>query len=170
MRALLEERRGALDQIEQAIAQLEKRKAPFPPNWTPDAPFSSFKGSLPWPTNRRRISSPYGRNRHPQLGTTTVNPGVDLEANQGDPVRSVAYGQITRIAFIRGFGNTIIISHGKGYYSVYARLGDITVGEGEIISTGQVIGEVGESAPEGGFHFEIWSARQSQDPLMWLKR
>lgn len=169
LNALLEERRRALQQIENEINRLENRAEVFP-DLLPNTPFGTLSGKLPWPVKNQRVTSPFGRVTHPKLGTSIINPGIDVEAKKGDPVIAVAYGKVTRISYLRGFGNTIIISHGDGYYSVYARVTGILVNEGEIVSPGQIISEVGEVGVEGDFHFEIWLNRQTLNPLQWLKR
>jgi len=51
---------------------------------------------------------------------------------------------------------------------VYARLEQISVKEGEVVRPGQILGSVGDTAGSSGFHFEIWSKREKQDPLKWL--
>lgn len=171
LKAMLENRRKALEEIEREIRKLQdapKRKDI--PDWSPGVPFSALAGKLIWPTPGESISQPFGPSKHPKLGTVTVNPGIDIRAAQGDPVRSVAGGQITRITWLRGFGSTVIISHGEGYYTVYARLGEISVREGDVVRPGQMIGQVGDAAGSSGFHFELWAKREKQDPLKWLKR
>jgi len=166
---LLDERRHSLQQIEWEIDRLEGRRPTARQVWQPDVPFKQLAGRLPWPLDHKRIALPFGQIRHPELGTTTVNPGIDLEASPEDPVYSVARGQATKITWLRGFGNTVIISHGDGYYTVYARLGRIFVSEGEVLNPGQPIGVVGDSGTEGSFHFEVWSKRNKQDPMKWLE-
>jgi len=167
--ALLDERRRALEQIEWEIQRLVSHRPATRKIWQPEVPFKQLYGSLPWPLERRKVIHSFGRVLHPDLGTTTINPGIDLEATPGDPVFAVARGQVTKISWLRGFGNTVILSHNEGYYTVYARLGDIFVSEGDIKDAGQSIGMVGDSGTENNFHFEIWSKRNKQDPLRWLQ-
>lgn len=169
LNVLLDERRRSLQQIEWEIQRLEGHRPTSRFIWQPDVPFKELCGTLPWPLERTNIVQNYGRIRHPELGTTTINPGIDLKASLGDPVYSIARGQVTRIAWLRGFGNTVILSHGDGYYTVYARLGRILVAEGDVLKPGQPIGEVGDSGVEGNFHFEVWSKRNKQDPVKWLR-
>ncbi|MDP8240815.1 MAG: peptidoglycan DD-metalloendopeptidase family protein [Candidatus Hatepunaea meridiana] len=168
LHSLLDERQQSLQQIEWEIQRLEGRRPAARETWQPDVPFKQLSGKLPWPLERRTVVQPFGQVRHPELGTTTMNPGIDLKASIGDPVYSVARGQVTRIAWLRGFGNTVILSHGDGYYTVYARLGKIFLAEGDVLEPGQPIGEVGDSGAESSFHFEVWSKRNKQNPLKWL--
>ncbi len=172
LRTLLEERRKSLAEIEREIDRLQNKRerAGAEPKWSPDKPFHQLTGKLPWPVESSRITQPFGPNRHPQLGTITINPGVDISTRPGDIVRSVATGKITRIAWLRGFGNTIIIDHSDGYYTVYARLESIFISEGDLVQAGQPIGAVGESGGDTDFHFEIWAKREKQNPLDWLRK
>ena len=166
---MLEERRNSLQQIEWEINRLEGRRPTTRTIWQPDVPFKQLIGKLPWPLEHKNIALPFGQNQHPELGTTTINPGIDLEALPEDPIYSVARGQVTKISWLRGFGNTVILSHGEGYYTVYARLGRIYVSEGDVVNPGQPIGLVGDSGAEDNFHFEVWAKRSKQDPTKWLE-
>ncbi len=168
--ALLDERRKALDAIEAEIKRLDRQPVENYTEFAPDEPFKNLSGRLPWPSKNRSIEIPFGSIRHPTLKTVTINPGIDIKATAGDPVFSVAKGQVTRISYLRGFGNTVILSHGDGYYTVYARLGQIFVNEGEVVKGGTKIGATGEAGSEENLHFEIWSNREKQNPLKWLKK
>ena len=89
---------------------------------------------------------------------------------KGAEVKILPTGQITKITWLRGYGNTILIDHKDGYYTVYAHLGTILVREGQIVEAGEVIARVGQSGTLEGprLHFEIWAQREKQDPLSWL--
>ena len=168
LRALIEERRQSLAEIGREITKLvETVPAPV---WQADMPFNKLAGRLPWPLKHQKIVQSFGSVTDPKLGTTIINPGVDLQAQPGDPVRAVAKGEVTKIAWLRGFGNTLILSHGDGYYTVYARLGAIMTSEGAVVNPGQVIAEVGDSGADSAFHFEIWEKREKHNPLKWLAR
>jgi len=168
--ALLDERRNSLLNIENEIVRLEKVRPAVTETYLPTAPFKSLRGKLPSPINSRKLLHPFGNIRHPVHGTTIVNPGIDFSAKLGEEVYAVAAGQAIRVAWLRGFGNTVILSHGDGYYTVYARLGSIQIAEGEIVSGGRQIGTVGDTGIETGFHFEVWAQRTKMNPLSWLSK
>ena len=69
------------------------------------------------------------------------------------------------------YGQTVIVEHGGGDYSVYGSLSRITVAKGAHISKGQVIGEVGTSDPDlpPHLHFEIRHGGPAVDPTSWLR-
>lgn len=167
---LLEERRRSLLGIENEIKQLEREPVTEITNFVPEIPFSTMAGKLSWPLETRSIVRPFGSIHDEKLKTVIYNPGIDISASPGDPVFAVAYGKVTRISYLRGFGNTMIVSHGDGYRTVYARLGRILVQEGRILESGQKIGEVGETGTDHALHFELWKKRDKQNPLLWLRK
>jgi septal ring factor EnvC (AmiA/AmiB activator) len=71
-----------------------------------------------------------------------------------------------------GYGPTVVVSHGGGYYSLYLYLKDIQVQPGATVAKGQVIGTVGgENTPEGAHvEFQIRTpGGEAVDPLTWLR-
>ena len=71
-----------------------------------------------------------------------------------------------------GYGPTVVVSHGGGYYSLYLYLKEIQVQQGATVAKGQVIGTVGgESTPEGAHvEFQIRTpGGEAVDPLTWLR-
>lgn len=142
---------------------------------TYDGPFASRKGRLPKPVNGQIVGH-YGSFRHPVLKTITTNLGVDIAAEPGASVRSVAGGKVITITWQRGYGNLMIINHADGYYTVYTRLSEILVGMNETVAAGQVIGRVAEptAGQQASVHFQIWQRTKearSQDlnPEEWLQ-
>ncbi len=70
----------------------------------------------------------------------------------------------------RGFGNIIIIDHGKHFCSVYAHLSVIMAGKGDRVEAGQTIGKVGVSGNSTGphLHFEIRKSGEAVDPKGYI--
>jgi len=170
----LEDKKQAAERIESLIKTLETqrekaRPRPVPLALAPEVPFQQLKGRLNWPAIGSVVSR-FGLQRHEKLATVTENPGIDIAAEEGAPVTSVCAGQVTKITWLRGYGNTVIMDHRDGYYTVYAHLEQIQVREGQNVKTGEVIGQVGQSGSISGprLHFEIWAQREKQDPMDWL--
>lgn len=169
----LEEKKLAAQRVESLIrsleAERESRPIRSPVTWAPELPFDQLRGKLNWPT-AGRIVSRFGLQRHEKLSTVTENPGIDIEADEGSPVLAVSAGQVTKITWLRGYGNTVILDHRDGYYTVYAHLAEIHVREGQVVSGGETIGQVGQSGTLSGprLHFELWAKRVKQDPADWL--
>lgn len=79
---------------------------------------------------------------------------------------------MTTITYIRGYGNTIIIDHGGGYYTVYTHIMDVEVDEGGYVQALDTIARVGDSGSLDGakLHFEIWGNKQKLNPELWLRK
>jgi septal ring factor EnvC (AmiA/AmiB activator) len=139
----------------------------------PDVGFAALRGRMPWPVVGK-VKTRFGRQRHPEYGTITMNSGIDIEAKFGEPVRSVARGRVEYVSWLDGYGRTLIINHGGGFYTVYAHLSEVRVGEAQTVVPGQVIGTAGDSGSLDGpkLHFEIRSGQNagSVDPMKWLVR
>lgn len=181
---LIADRRAALRQVEEWIASLERQRTSGEVQEITVHPrssrvvvrevpeFSTFRegrGRLPWPLKGPLLSR-FGLQRNTITNTQTDNPGIDIGAPEASEVISVQAGTCTRITYLRGFGTTILVDHGGGYYTVYAHIGDLWVNEGERVEAGRVLGTLGPSTIEGGprLHFQIWHKREKQDPLPWL--
>lgn len=132
-------------------------------------PFLDSRGKLGWPVAGQVVSK-FGMQKHPILKTITENSGIDIKVRKGTPVRAVLDGVVTTITYIRGFGNTIIIDHGSGFYTVYSHVENVIVFEKEYITRNTIIAEVGDSGSLSGalLHFEIWSNQTKLNPEEWL--
>ena len=133
--------------------------------------FPKLKGKLQWPAEGRVVTK-FGRQWNPKLKTTTENPGIDIKGKPGSQIRSVLGGVVTTITFIRGFGTTIIIDHGGGFYTVYSHVTNVETNEDSQVRSGDVIAYMGDSGSINGsqLHFEIWGQGKKLNPEYWLKR
>lgn len=91
--------------------------------------------------------------------------GTDVYAPAGGTVVGVFPNQVVR-------GNTIVIDHGLGVYTMYLHLNDILVEEGQIVESGQLIGIIGTTGRSTGphLHFEVDIQGTPVNPLTWLRR
>jgi septal ring factor EnvC (AmiA/AmiB activator) len=169
-------------ELEAFIARLEaeRRRAaesatggPFGPRaaFVPSRPFPELKGSLLWPV-RGEILNRFGASRHPRYGTQTFSSGVDIRAVEGQEVVAVANGQVELVDWVRGYGKTVILSHGNGYYTLYSHASRILVAPGERVTAGKAVALAGATDSLHGdcVHFEIRQGGQAVDPLPWLSR
>tara|TARA_Y100001970_G_scaffold292723_2_gene435469 strand:+ start:1567 stop:2763 length:1197 start_codon:yes stop_codon:yes gene_type:complete len=131
--------------------------------------FNLLKGQLPWPTEGRVISK-FGKQWNSKLKTTTDNPGIDIKGQPGSPIRSTMGGVVTTITYIRGYGTTIIIDHGGGFYTVYSHVTNIQTNVDSEVRSGDVIAYMGDSGSVNGskLHFEVWGKGQKLNPEKWL--
>ncbi len=130
---------------------------------------TSDYGKLDWPVDGNILYN-FGRVVRPDNTTLRWN-GIGITAASGTPVRSVAAGDVVLAGQLGTYGQTVIVEHGGGDYSVYGSLSRISVSKGTHISKGQVVGEVGTSDPDlpAHVHFEIRHGGPAVDPATWLR-
>jgi len=133
--------------------------------------FEKVVGKIKWPV-KGNIMSTFGEKVNPKYGTTVKNNGIDIKAARGSYVHSIAKGKVAYNDRFLGYGNVILIDHGKGYYSLYAHLEDINVKVNDVIEKDQVIGTVGDTGSLEGskLHFEIRKNGKPIDPIPFLKQ
>lgn len=133
--------------------------------------FGKLKGQLPWPASGRVVKK-FGRTWNPERKTTTENPGIDIKGKPGSPVRSIIGGIVTTITYIRGYGTTLIIDHGGGFYTVYSHITNVEANEGVEVQAGDIIAYMGDAGSIEGskLHFEIWGNGQKLNPEKWLMK
>ena len=131
-------------------------------------------GSLDWPVEGDLLYR-FGRERRPN-GTVLRWNGIGIQARTGTPVRAVKAGSVVLAGPFEGYGPTVILSHGGGFYTLYLYLEEIGVVQGREVEAGQVVGTVGGSQTPEGPHIEFQirapiagGAPQAMDPLQWLK-
>lgn len=133
------------------------------------ASFADNKSKFSWPVSGF-VSQGFGRQAHPVLkGIIIQNDGVNIQTRQGEQVRSIFNGEVSRVAFTPGMGNTVIIKHGD-YFTVYTGLKDIAVKQGQQVSTNQNLGTVvanGEGISE--LRFQIRKNFDALNPQEWLR-
>jgi len=151
------------------IAELERRRKEA--ELEISAPFRQLKGELPWPIEGAVISR-FGTYRNPKLKTVTENTGIDIRGTSGSEVKAIYDGIVTTVTYIRGYGNTVILDHGGGFYSVYTHVIDVDVDENSYVNARDVIAHVGDSGSLEGakLHFEIWENRNKLNPEIWLRK
>jgi septal ring factor EnvC (AmiA/AmiB activator) len=167
--ATLEARRRVAEREAAAAARPSASAAAAP---TPAASTltTADLGSLAWPVGGRLVYR-FGRANQAN-GTALRYNGVGIEAPAGTPVRAVEGGTVEMAAPFEGYGPTVVVSHGGGYYSLYLYLREVQVQQGATVQKGQVIGTVGgEQTPEGAhIEFQIRApGGQAVDPLAWLR-
>jgi lipoprotein NlpD len=96
--------------------------------------------------------------------------GVDIVGSRGQSIVASAAGKVVYSGSgLRGYGKLIIIKHNKTFLSAYAHNDQILVKEGQNVSKGQKIAEMGSSdADQVGLHFEIRKFGKPVDPAKYL--
>jgi len=126
-----------------------------------------------WPVKGPLIYN-FGMETRPD-GNTFRWDGIGIQAEIGTPVYAVRAGTVVLAGPFEGYGPTVVLSHGAGFYTLYLYLEDIEVTEGRNILEGDILGSVGGMGTPEGPHIEfqiripIEEGRpEAQDPLRWL--
>lgn len=130
---------------------------------------SMRKAFLRTPVDFRRISSRFGKRKHPVLNSIRMHKGVDYAAPTGTPIRASGDGKVIHKGRKGGYGRTVIIQHGGRYSTLYAHMKSYRRGihVGKRVKQGQVIGYVGSSGRATGphLHYEFRVNGVHRNPL-----
>ena len=111
------------------------------------------------PINGARLSSSYGKRKHPILGYTKMHTGTDFAAPMGTPIMASGDGKVTKAGWCGGGGNCVKIKHNSTYQTVYAHMSKFGRGikKGARVKQGQIIGYVGSTGLSTGphLHYEV---------------
>jgi murein DD-endopeptidase MepM/ murein hydrolase activator NlpD len=136
--------------------------------WMPDFFMSARMIPSIMPVNSPFVSREFntgeGVNRGPHFG-------VDIVAEEGAPVHATADGWVLISEWLADYGNTVIVFHGLGYFSVYKHLRFRFVKEGDAVKSGGILGTVGKTgalATGTHLHFEIWRDGHAVDPAEYI--
>ncbi len=158
-----------------AVASLEDRRRELELPTSSELSMSiADAGSLEWPLDGDLIYR-FGQEQRPNGLVLNWN-GVGIAGLPGSPVRAARNGLIVLAGPFEGYGPSVVLSHGDGFYSLYLYLEEIRVAEGRSIDVGHVIGTVGGTDTAQGPHIEFQvrapidgGVPEAQDPLEWLK-
>jgi len=121
------------------------------------------------PINGARLSSGYGKRKHPILGYTKMHKGIDFAAPRGTPIFAAGNGTIDKIGRNGGYGNYIRIRHNDSYETAYAHMKGFAKGlkQGSRVKQGDVIGYVGTTGRSTGphLHYEILKNNAQVNPI-----
>ena len=111
------------------------------------------------PINGARLSSSYGKRKHPILGYTKMHLGTDFAAPKGTPIMASGDGKVIKAGWCGGGGNCVKIKHNRTYQTVYAHMSKFGRGikKGVRVKQGQIIGYVGSTGLSTGphLHYEV---------------
>ena len=112
------------------------------------------------------ISSRFGMRVHPITGQYKSHTGMDIASNQGTATYACDSGTVVLAQWYGGYGNCIMIDHGNGYKTLYGHLSVISVSNGQVVSQGQTIGQVGSPGNSTGphLHLEVYKDGTRIDP------
>jgi murein DD-endopeptidase MepM/ murein hydrolase activator NlpD len=130
---------------------------------------SARKALLLTPIDGARLSSRYGKRRHPILGYTKMHRGLDFAAASGTPIYAGGDGMVEVAGTNGAYGRYIRIRHNATYSTAYAHMRRLARGlrRGARVKQGQVIGYVGTTGRSTGphLHYEILRAGRQVNPM-----
>jgi murein DD-endopeptidase MepM/ murein hydrolase activator NlpD len=121
--------------------------------------------SFAWPVRGRLVET---------FGTKAdlrVVDGIEIEAPSGTPFKAAASGQVAYVGNqLAGYGWLVLIRHSSDYMTAYAFANSVNVREGQTVTRGQVIGQVGQTgrARSPRLHFQVRHATKPVDPVPFL--
>jgi murein DD-endopeptidase MepM/ murein hydrolase activator NlpD len=121
------------------------------------------------PVEGARLSSVFGRRKHPVYGNVRMHTGVDFAAARGTPVHATAPGRVSYVGWRGGYGRVVEIAHGSDTVTRYTHLSATADGlaKGQRVEAGEVVGRVGSSGTATGpnLHYEVLVDGRPTDPL-----
>ncbi|MCX7919791.1 MAG: peptidoglycan DD-metalloendopeptidase family protein [bacterium] len=164
------ELKEAAVKLEAMIRELRSRQIAAREVTYSGEPFSAMQRRLIWPVSEGKIIAGFGRQKVAGGESEIVLTGITIRAPIGTPVDAVHSGRVIFADWLAGYGNMVIIDHGKGYWTTYAHLQDIFVSKGQDVIRKQQIGSVGDTGSLIGaqLYFEIRKDGKPIDPETWL--
>ena len=130
---------------------------------------STRKALMRTPIDGARLSSGFGRRRHPILGYTKLHRGVDFAAPRGTPIYAAGNGVVVRSRRKGAYGKYVRIRHNSRYSTAYAHMRAInrSARRGKRVKQGQIIGYVGSTglSTSPHLHYELWLNGKRRNPL-----
>ena len=177
LRKEIAERKVALENLDKLIRDIIRReKEALLKNGDDDINlleitegFEANIGKFEWPVKSGFISNKFGEHPHPIIKNIKVkNDGIDIQTSKSSQVYAIYDGKVSTVAFIPGMNNVVIINHGE-YYTLYAKLKNLKVQKGDIISEKQVIADlVTNNDGITQLQFQIWKNNIKLNPENWI--
>lgn len=134
--------------------------------------FEANKGKLGWPVSRGVIKGKFGKRRSLTDAAVTNNyKSIQIATESNAEVKAVFRGEVSEILIVKNGNPAVMIRHGN-YLTIYMNLSKVYVKKGDIISTGQVIGQVFTNKIRGEtlLGFRINKNNQVLNPESWLAK
>lgn len=117
------------------------------------------------------ISTRFGLKRILNKERVSIHKGIDMRGRAGQEIRASNRGKVVLVKNLFFGGNTVVLDHGMGIYSIYMHLSKFSVQPGVIVSKGQTVGLVGSTGRATGphLHFSIKVLGISADPVSFTR-
>ena len=97
---------------------------------------------------------------------------VDIALAKNTPIKSILSGRVIFADWTPNTGNVVIIRHNSGFISIYKHAASVTVSQGDVVKTGEVIalaGSTGQESTGVHLHFELWKDGYAIDPSIFIE-
>jgi lipoprotein NlpD len=141
------------------VASTATSAAPTAADTAAEAPVASDESvSWMWPADGKLVGS-----------YEDAKKGVDIAGKSGQQVVAAASGKVLYAGTMRGYGNLVIVKHSANFLSAYAHNKTILVKEGQSVTKGQQIAEMGDTDTDSvKLHFEVRQQGKPVDPTKYL--
>ena len=116
------------------------------------------------PVEHGIVGSSCGWRADPISGQSALHTGLDFQADQGAPILAAAGGVVVTQEFHSAYGNMLENDHGDDLIVKYAHAVKMLVKKGDLIRSGQLIGEVGTTVRSTGSHLHFAGFDQRYSP------
>ncbi len=129
----------------------------------------SLPFSMPLRTSYR-ISSTFGYRSDPFNGGRRLHSGLDMAGAHGSPIYATADGVVSFAGRQSGYGNVVVLRHAMGFETRYAHMSRIRVQEGQRVSRGDQIGDMGSTGRSTGphLHYEVRTGGTPRNPMTYI--
>ena len=120
---------------------------------------------------RSMVTSEFGNRNDPITKEIKFHGGIDLGAKKGTSIRAALGGTVCLVRFSStGYGYHVMIDHGGNFATLYGHCSKILVYEGQEVSAGDIIAQVGSTGRSTGnhLHFEVIISGEKQNPRSYL--
>jgi murein DD-endopeptidase MepM/ murein hydrolase activator NlpD len=124
-----------------------------------------------WPVSGY-LTSHFGFRMSPIDGFRESHQGMDIAGPAGSSIRATADGVVKLAGWAGGYGNVVVLDHGRGYSTRYGHNRQVFVKSGDQVKRGQIIALMGQTGKATGphCHYEVWYNGRAMNPARFLKK
>jgi murein DD-endopeptidase MepM/ murein hydrolase activator NlpD len=113
------------------------------------------------------LSTPFGTKRIINGETVSIHRGLDMKGAEGEEIYATNTGRVVLTEELFFGGNTVVLDHGQGIFTVYMHMSQFNVGPGDLVSKNDVLGFVGSTGRSSGphLHFGVKVMGMNTDPV-----
>lgn len=152
------------------LRRAEEEKKKLDKIWQTIRKESYFDGSFSIPVTGA-INFNFGERRFMNEEERSPHTGIDIHTEEGTPVMASGRGIAVFVGNTFFGGNSVVLDHGAGIYTMYFHLKEILIKEGEMVERGRIIGRVGKTGRATGphLHWGLRVAGRRADPISFLE-